>query len=86
MHRLLCAEPFQKRSNMKENGVLLEAGATAWLGRCPRCAPMFQDHAAKEFAMQSTQQQDHAPKALGAQKKKKKFVSSESIPGNKLEI
>lgn len=70
---------------MKENGVLLEAGAIAWLGRCPRCGPTFHDHAAKEFAMQSTQQWDYASKALGAFKKKR-FLSSESVPDDNLEI
>lgn len=74
MHRLLCVQSFQKHSNMKENGVLLEAGAIAWLGRCPRCGPVFHDHAAKEFTMQSTQQWDCASKALGAFLKKKKVL------------
>lgn len=85
MHRLLCVQPFQKHSDRKENGVLLEAGAIAWLGRCPRCGPMFHDHAAKEFAMQSTRHQDSATKALGAFKKTK-FLLSEAILDDNLEM
>lgn len=71
-HGLLCGRASQKRCDTKGNRVLLEAGATAGLGRCPRRGPAFCDHAAKEFAMQCTQQQDYASKVLGAFRKKKK--------------